>query len=64
LQAQASRSAIQQLLPAQGTKPAGLCLLLLIEQWEPWVLLIQGHWFPWGFRVKVAGHVVGGSLEP
>jgi hypothetical protein len=30
-----------------------------MEQQEPWVLLTQGHLFPWHFRVKLAGHVVG-----
>jgi hypothetical protein len=38
-------------------------LLLHIKQWDPWVLLIQGCQFPWHFRVKVAGHVVEGSME-
>jgi hypothetical protein len=28
------------------------------------VLLIQGSQFPWHFRVKVAGFVVEGSMEP
>jgi hypothetical protein len=27
------------------------------------VLLTQRHWFPWGFKEKEAGHVVGGSME-
>jgi hypothetical protein len=30
----------------RGTKPAALHLLLPMEQWEPWVLFIQGCWFP------------------
>jgi hypothetical protein len=34
-----------------------------MEQQEPWVLLTQEHQFPWHFRVKVAGHVVGRSME-
>jgi hypothetical protein len=38
---------------------SGSCSLL-----EPWVLLIQGHWLPWHFKVKVAGHVVGRTMEP
>jgi hypothetical protein len=48
----------------RGTKPAGLHFLLPVEQWKPWILLIQGCWFPWHFRVKVACHVVGGNVEP
>jgi hypothetical protein len=63
LLAQASRSTVQQLLLAWGTKPACLLLLLSVEQWEPWVLLIQGSWLSWCFRVKVAGYVVEGSME-
>jgi hypothetical protein len=31
---------------AGGTKPAGLRLLLPLDQWEPWVLLTQGRRFP------------------
>jgi hypothetical protein len=50
------------LLP-RGSKPTGLCLLLPVEQWEPWVLLTQGCKFPWHFRVKGAGCVVWGSME-
>jgi hypothetical protein len=38
-------------------EPAGLSLLLSVEQLEPRVLLAQGHWFPWSFMVKVAGCV-------
>jgi hypothetical protein len=34
-----------------------------MEQLELRVLLAQRHWFPWSFRVKVAGHVVVGSIE-
>jgi hypothetical protein len=34
-----------------------------MEQQELWVLLIQVYQFPWHFRVKVAGHVVGESIE-
>jgi hypothetical protein len=39
------------------------CALLPMEQWEPWVLLTQGCQFPWCFRVKIVGCVVGGSME-
>jgi hypothetical protein len=46
---------------ARGTKPAGLCLLLPMEQQEPWDLLKQVCRFPWHFRVKVAG--IEGSME-
>jgi hypothetical protein len=42
-----------------GTGPAGLCLLLPLEQQEPWDLVIQVCQFPWYFRVKVADHVLG-----
>jgi hypothetical protein len=34
-----------------------------MEQQELRVLLAQGHWFPWSFRVKVVDDVVGGSVE-
>jgi hypothetical protein len=37
-----------------------LSLLLPVEQWEPRDLFTQGHLFPWCFRVKVPGHVLGG----
>jgi hypothetical protein len=37
---------------ARGTEPAGLHLLLTMEQWEQCDLLTEGHWFPWHFRVK------------
>jgi hypothetical protein len=42
---------------------AGLHLLLPVEQQDPLVLFAQGHQFSWHFRVKVASHVVGGSME-
>jgi hypothetical protein len=49
---------------ARKKQLAGLCLLLPMEQWEPWDLLTQGHQFPWCFRVKVAVPIVGvGSGE-
>jgi hypothetical protein len=52
-----------ELLSALENKPDGLCLLLLMEQQEPWVLLTQGYQFPWCFRVKVAGHVEAGNVK-
>jgi hypothetical protein len=42
------------------TELAGLDLLLPMEQWEPGILLAQECQFPWNFRVKVAGPVLGG----
>jgi hypothetical protein len=44
---------------AGGTKPAGLCFLLSMVHGSLWYLLTQREWFPWHFRVKVAGHVLG-----
>jgi hypothetical protein len=43
----------------EETEPAGLCLLLPVEQQELWDLVAQGHWFLWLFRVKVAGLALG-----
>jgi hypothetical protein len=63
LPVQASGSVIEQLLSGQETKPAGLHLLLPVEQ-EAWVLFLHGHQFPWHFTVKFTGRVVGGSVEP
>jgi hypothetical protein len=48
---------------ARETEPAGLCLLLPMEQQKPWDLLTQGHWFPWHFRVKVAAPILRGNME-
>jgi hypothetical protein len=48
---------------AGDIEPACLSLLLLLEQWELWDLLTQGHWFLWCFRAKVAGPVLVGSME-
>jgi hypothetical protein len=48
----------------RGAKSAGLWLLLPVELWEPCILLTQRHWFTWCFMVKVAGHVIGESVEP
>jgi hypothetical protein len=48
---------------AGGTKPAGLHLLLPVEQWELWDLLTQGCQFPWHFRVELSGYVLRGSME-
>jgi hypothetical protein len=47
----------------QGTEPANLCLLLPREQQKLWVLFTQWFQFPWHFMVKVAGSVVGASME-
>jgi hypothetical protein len=46
---------------ARGSEPAGLCLLLPVEQWK--LLFTQGLQFSWCFRVKVASHVAGGSMK-
>jgi hypothetical protein len=43
------------------TEPAGLHLLLPMQQRELLELLTQGHCFPWCFRVKVAGHILLGA---
>jgi hypothetical protein len=50
-------------LSSGGTKPAGLCLMFPVEQWELWDLLTHGCCFPWSFKAKVAGYVLEESME-
>jgi hypothetical protein len=47
----------------QENRACWLASSVTVEQQESWYLLIQGHWFPWYFRVKALGHALRGSVE-
>jgi hypothetical protein len=59
----ASGSSVQQLLPKWGKQAHWLVPSVTHEATGALGPTYIGHWFLWRFRVKVAGHVVGGSME-